>query len=92
VQVAKAATTYSYVSGTYTQNFNSLGTSATNTVTGGDLSLITSSSLDGWSFLEGASNANTIITAGTGSSNTGDTYNFGAASASDRALGILQLW
>jgi len=34
--------------------------------------------------------ANTTYTAGTGSSNSGDTYSFGAASNSERALGTLQ--
>jgi chitodextrinase len=48
----------------------------------------TSSTLpDGWALLESLTNANTTYTAGTGSSNTGDSYSFGAASATDRALG-----
>ena len=42
----------------------------------------------GWSFVETGTNANTTYAAGTGSSNTGNTYSFGAAAA-DRALGGL---
>jgi uncharacterized repeat protein (TIGR01451 family) len=51
----------------------------------------TSSTLpDGWEFSETGSNANTTYTAGTGSSNAGDTYSFGASGSTDRALGGLQ--
>jgi uncharacterized protein (TIGR03382 family) len=64
---------------TYTQNFDSLantGTSSTMPV--------------GWAFSESGTGANTIYTAGTGSSNAGDTYSFGSATApTDRALGGL---
>lgn len=44
----------------------------------------------GWAISEAGANANGSYTAGTGSSNAGDTYSFGAASSSDRALGGLQ--
>ena len=51
----------------------------------------TSSTLPlGWAFVESGSNTNTTYTAGTGSSTTGDTYSFGLASNSERALGGLQ--
>jgi autotransporter-associated beta strand protein len=73
----------------YTQNFDGLGTTTSSSVTGGSLSNV-SSTLAGWFFLESGSNADTTITAGTGSNNAGDTYNFGAASGSDRALGGLR--
>ncbi len=43
----------------------------------------------GWSFLESGTNANMLYTAGTGSSNTGDTYSFGAAGSTERAFGGL---
>jgi len=45
----------------------------------------------GWYLNEGGSGAaaNGAYTAGTGSSNTGDTYSFGAAGSTDRALGSL---
>jgi predicted extracellular nuclease len=63
----------------YTQNFDTLantGTSSTTPV--------------GWVFAETGTNANTLYNTGTGSSNTGDTYSFGAATSSERALGGLQ--
>lgn len=50
----------------------------------------TSSTLPtGWYLSESDDNANTTYTAGTGSSNTGDTYSFGAAGSSERAFGGL---
>jgi hypothetical protein len=63
----------------YTQDFNTLANSGT------------SSTLPtGWTFSETGSNANGLYAAGTGSSNTGDTYSFGASSSSERALGGLR--
>jgi endonuclease G len=62
-----------------TEDFNSLaqtGTSAATPV--------------GWGFVESGTNANATYTAGTGSSNSGDTYSFGAASSQERALGQLR--
>lgn len=44
----------------------------------------------GWDFSEAGTNANTTYSAGTGSSATGDTYSFGAASNTERAFGGLQ--
>lgn len=66
---------------TYIQNFNSLANSGT------------SSTLPiGWEILETgtSANANGSYTAGTGSSNAGDTYSFGSAGSTERALGGLQ--
>ncbi len=61
-----------------TQNFDTLALSGT------------SSTLPtGWSIAEAGTNANTTYTAGTGSGNSGDTYSFGAAASSERALGGL---
>ncbi len=61
----------------FTEDFNSLAASGT------------SSTLPmGWFFSE--SSSNTVYTAGTGSSNAGDTYSFGAAGSSERALGQLR--
>ncbi|MDB5250947.1 MAG: hypothetical protein JWP27_116, partial [Flaviaesturariibacter sp.] len=60
----------------HSQDFNTLASSGTG-----------STLPDGWAFSESQANANTTYTAGTGSSNSGDTYSFGAASSSDRALG-----
>ncbi|MEA5477924.1 choice-of-anchor I family protein [Pseudanabaena galeata UHCC 0370] len=66
---------------TYTQNFDTLASAGT------------SSTLpNGWEILEvGTSgNVNGQYTAGTGSSNSGDTYSFGASGSPERALGGLQ--
>ncbi|HYE84803.1 MAG TPA: DNA/RNA non-specific endonuclease, partial [Vicinamibacterales bacterium] len=65
--------------GTFVENFDSLASSGLSSVTP-----------TGWGFAETSTNANTTYNAGTGSSNAGDTYSFGAASATDRALGGLQ--
>ena len=67
-----------YISGTYTENFDTLANSST------------SSALPtGWALLEGGSNANSLYLAGTGSGNAGDTYSFGLAGSTERALGTL---
>lgn len=65
----------------YTQNFNTLASTGTTN----DVSTLPT----GWTFLETGTNANTTYAAGTGSSNTGNTYSFGL-DASDRSLGGLQ--
>jgi VCBS repeat-containing protein len=69
------------ISGTtaYTQNFNSLA------VTGSSTSLPTD-----WFIAESGTGSNASYTAGTGSSATADSYSFGLASNSDRALGTLR--
>jgi uncharacterized protein len=64
---------------TYTQNFDSLVSSGQS---GGTPT--------GWSFVESLTNANALYTAGTGSSNTGETYSFGSTFATDRAFGALR--
>jgi hypothetical protein len=61
-----------------TENFDTLAISGTAVTTP-----------QGWGFAETGTNANTIYTAGTGSSNAGDTYSFGAAGSSERAFGGL---
>ncbi len=63
----------------YTQNFNTL-------VKTGTASTLPA----GWLLLETGTNANATYTAGTGSSNSGDTYSFGVDAADDRALGTVQ--
>ncbi|MBI5857527.1 MAG: HYR domain-containing protein [Sphingobacteriales bacterium] len=63
---------------TYTEDFNTLANTGTS-----------SSVPPGWLFTESGTNANTLYTAGTGSSNTGDTYSFGASGNSERAFGGL---
>ncbi len=63
----------------FSQDFNTLA------LTG------TSSSLPaGWAFLEAGANANATYAAGAGSGNSGDTYSFGVAAASERAFGGLR--
>ena len=62
----------------YLQDFDTLASSGTSAVTP-----------VGWLFLESGANANGVYTAGTGSSNTGDTYSFGSAGATERAFGGL---
>jgi len=64
---------------TYTQDFNTLVVSGTSSVIP-----------FGWALSETLVNANTIYTAGTGSSTTGDTYSFGSLSSTERAFGGLQ--
>ena len=66
---------------TYTQNFDTLASAGT------------SSTLpNGWEILEAGTSANVNgqYTAGTGSSNSGDTYSFGATGSPERAIGGLQ--
>lgn len=65
---------------TYSQDFDTLVASGTGT---------TADLPTGWTFVEVGANANVTYTAGTGSSNTGDTYSFGAAGSSERAFGEL---
>jgi hypothetical protein len=63
----------------YFQDFNTLANTGTSSVLPG-----------GFEFVETGTAANTTYTAGTGSSLTGDTYSFGAAGSTDRALGSLR--
>jgi endonuclease I len=61
-----------------TETFNSLAVSGTS-----------STVPPGWAFLETDDNANGLYTAGTGSSNAGDTYSFGSTGSNERAFGGL---
>lgn len=71
---------------TYSEDFNTLASSGT----GGGTAAEGGTRLpNGWIFLETGTNANLLYTAGTGSSNTGDTYSFGTSGSTDRALGGL---
>ncbi|MUG95831.1 hypothetical protein F7734_27120 [Scytonema sp. UIC 10036] len=68
------------LNGPYSQNFDTLASSGTpSNVLPPD-----------WVFSETGTNANSTYTVGTGSSNTGDTYSFGEAGSTDRALGTLR--
>jgi len=63
----------------YIENFNTLvNTGTSNTLP------------NGWYLLESGSNANALYSAGTGSSNTGNTYSFGLEFNTNRTLGSLQ--
>jgi hypothetical protein len=64
----------------YTENFDSLAATGT---TGTALPA-------GWAMVETGTSANTSYGVGTGSSNTGNSYSFGASNSTDRALGSLQ--
>jgi len=83
----------SYAGGSYTQNFDTLPTSGTFTLTGAgpfalDSAPINAAGLTGWSLAKYAgTGANPTFLVGTGSANNGAAYSFGAASAPDRALG-----
>ncbi len=61
------------------ENFNTLASTGASSTTP-----------TGFGFVEALANANATYTAGTGSGTAGDTYSFGAASNSERALGGLQ--
>lgn len=63
----------------HTQDFDTLAGSGTS-----------STVPTGWDFSESGTDANTLYTAGTGSSNTGDSYSFGSTGSTDRAFGGLQ--
>lgn len=63
----------------FSENFDSLASSGTG-----------SALPAGWSFAESGTSANGTYATGTGSSNIGNTYSFGASGSSERALGGLQ--
>lgn len=71
----------SFTGTTYTQNFDSL-------VNTGSPSWTNDSTLDGWNLFRGAGAA-TAYTPGTGTSNSGSFYSFGASGSGERALGSL---
>ncbi|HEX8463537.1 MAG TPA: hypothetical protein VF627_02880, partial [Abditibacterium sp.] len=80
VALAQSSTPLSYTGGTLpTQNFNTLASSGTG-----------SALPEGFAFVESGSGANATYAAGTGADNPGNTYSFGAAGSSERALGGLQ--
>lgn len=95
LSAATATAQITYTGGTYTQDFNTLPSSGTFTFAGtGPFALntapVNATGLAGWSFAKvNGSGANALFFFGTGSSNTGGTYSFGAAAASERALGTL---
>ncbi len=90
-------TVVSLTASPYTQNFDSLGTSAFNgavsSTTGAQASLgaVAATALDGWyvTKIAGTGTEVTPISPDDGTLISGSVYNYGAASATDRALGLL---
>ena len=78
------AQTISLTSGTYTQDFNTLSNTAASTTN----NLV----INGWLMTEsgGGARDNEQYGVDPGSSNTGDTYSYGTAGSTDRALGQLR--
>ena len=75
---------------TYTQNFDSMGSTGTTTPSGWTVG--TQSNATTTPLLTGSVSANTTVVVGTGSSNAGGNYNFGVAGTNpvtERALGSL---
>ncbi len=79
-KILSAQTIFNMQYGSYLQNFDSLANSGT---TGNLLP-------NGWAIYETGSSANADYGVSTGSSTTGNTYSYGSASSTDRALGGLQ--
>jgi hypothetical protein len=81
----------------YTQNFDSLGTSAiagvvsSTTAVQASLGAVAATALNGWyvTKIAGSGTSATPILPDNGTLNSGSAYNYGAASATDRALGLL---
>lgn len=76
---AQAAVSVNSTSFTYSQSFDTLAAT-------GSTAFINESTLIGWSLFRTAGTS-LAVTAGTGSSNAGGFYSFGAANAGERALG-----
>jgi hypothetical protein len=78
---AQAQTPYSLTTSTYSQDFNTLDSSTTNSM----------NFPAGWGIFEKGTSAsvNQQYRSGTGSSNAGDCYSFGSAVSIDRALGSI---
>lgn|GEM_PF-639984 len=95
ISTAAPGSQIAYSGGTYTQNFDGLPNAGTFTLTGAGPHLlgntpISAANLGGWSIAKiSGTGANALFAFGTGSSNSGSAMSFGAASATDRALGAL---
>lgn len=81
---ASAAITLTTMGSAYTQNFDTLSNTAG--------SISNSLTINGWFMTEsgGGTRDNELYAVDTGSSNTGDTYSYGAAGSTERALGALR--
>lgn len=87
-----------YSGGTYTQNFDTLPSSGTFTLTGAgpiafDTAPLNAMELGGWHLAKfGGTGANALFNVSTGSSNTGSAFSFGASGvnpATERSLGTI---
>ena len=87
-----------YGGGTYNQNFDTLPSAGTFTFSGaGPFALdaaapngVGASGLVGWTIVKASgTGTNALFNVGSGTSNSGSIYSFGAASATDRALGSI---
>jgi uncharacterized protein len=80
--VQAACVSLSALDNAYTQNFDALANAGTTNILG----------VDGWAMTEtgGGARDNEQHAADTGASNTGDTYSYGAAGSTERALGGLR--
>lgn len=76
---AQAVVSVTSASFTYSQSFDTLAAT-------GSTAWVNDTTLSGWSLFR-ATGTSLTVTAGTGSSNSGGFYSFGAAASSDRALG-----
>lgn len=85
----------SYAGGSYTQNFDTLPSTGTFTLTGaGPFTLTASpfnaSGMTGWTFAKySGTGANALFRVDDGTANSGSLYSYGTTSASDRALGVV---
>ena len=77
------------LTGSYTQDFQQLGTADLLNVTGGDLGNV-HPALAGWFFKESGPAANTSINISDGADAQGNSYNFGTVAEADRSLGGMQ--
>jgi DNA/RNA endonuclease G (NUC1) len=93
--VSAAVNAKAYTGGTYTQNFDTLPNSGTFTLSGAGPFAFSAapfnlSALSGWSFAKlSGTGSNALFNFGTGSSNAGSVYSFGAASNAERSLGAV---
>lgn len=76
---ANAQVVLNTIGAPYTENFNSLGT--------GNVTWTDNSTLTGWYLT--AENSQVLLVSSNGSSSTGQAYNFGATSNSDRSIGYI---
>lgn len=87
-----ASAQVSFTDGTYSENFDGMGTTTVSAAFAGAIGVQSAvPGVTGWSGTRNGGNSTSAINliADTGSGNSGAIYNYGAASATDRALGVL---